>query len=240
MQYFGGKSRIAKKLVSFLESERKENQIFVDMFTGGINIVSKMSGLREAYDNHEPLIRLYQELQNGFLLPDSITESEYLDIKLNRNNDKYPKALTGFVGFGCAFAGKYFKGYARNTRRDNYCLAAKKSVLKKIQKCPKETVLFELYDYRNKDFENKLIYCDPPYENTIGYTRGLNKIGTEQFNTDEFWEWVRKQSQKNKVFVSEYNAPDDFECVLAIETKTEMRTKLNGRENRIEKLFKLK
>jgi DNA adenine methylase len=41
----------------------------------------------------------------------------------------------------------------------------------------------------------------------------------------------------NNVIISEYQAPDDFKCIWSKETKTDIRTKDNGKETRIEKLF---
>ena len=77
MQYFGGKAKIAKYIVSYLESVRKENQIFVEPFVGGANIVSQMSGKRKAYDFNEYLIEMYKSVQNGYELPNHVTEEEY-------------------------------------------------------------------------------------------------------------------------------------------------------------------
>ena len=77
MQYFGGKAKISKYIVPYLESVRKENQIFVEPFVGGANIVSQMSGKRKAYDFNEYLIEMYKGVQNGYELPDSLTEEEY-------------------------------------------------------------------------------------------------------------------------------------------------------------------
>ena len=42
MQYFGGKARIAKDIVSVLNEYRKPNQLFVEPFCGGINITCLM------------------------------------------------------------------------------------------------------------------------------------------------------------------------------------------------------
>ena len=52
------------------------------------------------------------------------------------------------------------------------------------------------YAYRDGD----VVYCDPPYKNTMGY--GI------RFNSDAFWEWARTRSFP--VYVSEYQAPEDF------------------------------
>lgn len=110
MQYFGGKAKIAKYIVSYLESVRKEGQVFVEPFVGGASIISKMSGDRKAFDYNEYLIEMYKGAQSGYELPDYISEEQYKYIKENRDEDK---VLTGFVGFGCSFAGKWFGGICK-------------------------------------------------------------------------------------------------------------------------------
>lgn len=37
---------------------------------------------------------------------------------------------------------------------------------------------------------------------------------------EEFYEWVKKASVNNIVLISEYNMPDEFECIWYKETKT--------------------
>ena len=71
--------------------------------------------------------------------------------------------------------------------------------------------------------KNALIYCDPPYAGTTKYRFG-------SFDSNSFWQWCRDMSKKgNTVIVSEYNAPDDFNCIWSKETKTDIRTKANGK-----------
>ena len=56
---------------------------------------------------------------------------------------------------------------------------------------------YEDYEFREGD----VVYCDPPYQGTgAPYNRG--------FDNDKFWEWVRTRNYP--VYVSEYNAPEDF------------------------------
>lgn len=51
---------------------------------------------------------------------------------------------------------------------------------------------------------------------------------------------MRLWSKNNDVYISEYVAPDDFECVLEIPTKIDIRNRDNKMERRVEKLFKHK
>ena len=86
--------------------------------------------------------------------------------------------------------------------------------------------------YENLDFINALIYCDPPYQGTSGYKTGA-------FDHDRFFEWCRQQAKKNIVFVSEYNAPDDFIEVWRGEVKTNFASQRKAAtHNAVEKLFR--
>ena len=64
--------------------------------------------------------------------------------------------------------------------------------------------------------EGAIIYCDPPYKGTAEYSEG-------SFNHDEFWNWVRLVSKKNKIYISEYNAPDDFISLLSFAQKSALQ-----------------
>ena len=226
IQYFGGKAKIAKYIVSFLESHRKENQIYIEPFVGGANIVSKMTDKRYAYDLNEYLIEMYKGVQNGYELPDTLSEEQYQYIKNHKDEDKI---LTGFVGFGCSFAGKWFGGYARDHNGRNYCKNAKNSIIKQFPYI--KDVIFECKDYKILNPHNCLIYCDPPYQGTTKYT------GVPDFDSNEFWSIMRRWSIDNDVYISEYNAPNDFISVLTIPTKTDIRDTNNKNIKRIEKLF---
>jgi hypothetical protein len=66
----------------------------------------------------------------------------------------------------------------------------------------------ELYseDYQGIEIpQGAIIYCDPPYLGRASYQ-------VDDFEHDTFWEWAR--SQQNPIYVSEYQAPEDFVKVL--------------------------
>lgn len=226
MQYFGGKQRISKHIIKVLNQYRNDNQPLVEPFVGGCNIISKMSGEKYCYDINKYLIEMYKAIQSGWIPPTTITEEEYNYIKNNKDENK---ALTGFVGIGCSYSGKWFGGYARNNTGRNYCLNAHNSIMKQANEI--KEIKFDCKDYRELNIEGCLIYCDPPYKNTTKYSI----IG--DFNTDEFWNTMRKWSKNNTVIVSEYEAPDDFKCILEIQTKTDIKCTGNKKEERTEKLF---
>jgi DNA adenine methylase len=187
---------------------------------------------------------MYKALQSGWQPPLEVSEQEYKEIKFQE-----PSALRSFIGFGASFSGKFFGGYARNGRGDdyvknaynslepkigrNYALNAANSLKKKMRANKFFETKFECIDFLTHDWSEKhgVYYLDPPYFGTTGYTH--------KFDNKLFWEKVRELSKNNIVICSEYKAPNDFECVLEIPTKTDMRTK-NGQEVRIEKLFRLR
>lgn len=229
MQYFGGKQRIAKQLVSFLKPYQEGYQGFFEPFVGGCNIIPEMSGKRIAGDVNGYIIEMYKALQQGWLPPQSMSEEQYQYIKEHKSEKP---ALTGFTGIGCSYSGKWFGGFARNATGRNYCLNAYNSVVKLSVRL--HGITFMCLNYKNVAPKDFLIYCDPPYSGTCGYT------AAGSFDTEHFWNTMRKWSRNNLVFISEYTAPDDFECVWQTETKLDIRDKDNVKQTRTEKLFRVK
>ena len=87
--------------------------VLVSLFCGACNVEAKVKGYDEIIcnDNQPYLIALFKALQDGYDLPEVITEEDYHYVKDHK--DENP-ALTGFVGFACSFGGKWFGGYARD------------------------------------------------------------------------------------------------------------------------------
>lgn len=231
MRYMGSKRRIAKHILPIMLEKRLEGQCWVEPFVGGANLIDKVGGWRIGNDNNFYLIELFKAIQNGWIPPNECSEEEYYHIK--RNKDNYPPCLVGFIGFGCSFGGAFMRGYARSKKTRNYCIGAKNNILKQ-----KENIIgvqFHHGDYKELNIPNKsLIYCDPPYENTEKYST------SESFNHKEFWQWCRnKKSEGHTVFVSEYNAPDDFECVKEIEITVNLDARVEAKK-KVEKLFTIK
>ena len=88
-------------------------------------------------------------------------------------------------------------------------------------------------DYRTFNPEpGTLVYCDPPYANTTGYSLG-------GFNHDEFWKTMRSWSSNGAVvLVSEYDAPEWAEEVWSRGALQSLR-KNDNRTAAVEKLFKV-
>lgn len=233
LQYFGGKARIASDIAKIINKYKKEEQVFLSPFVGGGWVEQYIEGKKILCDKHTYLIKMYKALQNGWLPPTELSKEEYMYIKDNQDEKPY---LTGFVGFGCSYSGKWFGGYAKNKTSRNYCLNAYNSTQKKIDNGVLDNSEFRCCDYKELNPENMMVYCDPPYKGTTQY----DKVIVGEFNHDEFWEMMREWSKKNIVLVSEYEAPDGFETVWQKETKLDIRDKNNKKQKRIERLFKYK
>lgn len=230
MQYMGGKSRISKQIAEVLNSAINKDTPFVSLFCGSCTIESKVQAdVKILNDKHPYLIAMWKALQNGWTPPDVVTKEEYYHVKANM--DENP-ALTGFVGFGCSFGGKWWGGYAKCKRGDDYCGQAKRGLLKDFTGVQSAT--FTCLDYKDvKIPDGAVVYCDPPYSNTTGYT-----VGT--FDTDEFWDYMRQLSKRCEVYISEESAPDDFECIWSKEKVRTLEKNDNVGRVKVEKLFKYK
>ena len=177
------------------------------------------------------LISVLQGLANGWKPPKEISEEIYKDIKTNR--DDYTKETVGFVGFACSYAAKWFGGYCRgkNSKGEprNYIMEAYRNCMKQAPKL--SGISFFICDYRELVIPQKsIIYCDPPYRNTTKYR--------SSFDHEFFWDWCReKTSNGHNVFVSEYSAPADFECLWSKEINSSL-TRETGSKKGTEKLFK--
>lgn len=206
MKYMGSKNRISKYIAPIIQSAIDDNHIetFVDAFVGGANLIDKIQCKnRIGNDIHKELIAMWKALQEGKQPPEHISEELYNDVKNNR--DKYEDWLVGYVGFHASFGARYFNGYARDrqTGRDlpNEAYRNTMTQLPKVQ-----DVTFYCGDYKALNPHNSVVYCDIPYE-------GTTKYKTAPFKYDEFWQWCRDISEDNIVFVSSYEAPDDFDCL---------------------------
>lgn len=228
MKYMGSKNRIAKHLLPIMlaECEKRNIDRWVEPFVGGANMIDKVPDTFEriGYDLNDHVIHALIDIRdNANGLPDAVSENEYKSYK-----GLPPQAITSLIRFGASFGGKFENGYARRNGLSMWgeCVRNSKKQSPKIQ-----NVQFICDSYENLNFKNALIYCDPPYQGTSGYKTGA-------FDHDKFFEWCRMQAKSNIVFVSEYNAPDDFECVWQGEIKTNFASqRKSATHNAVEKLF---
>lgn len=231
MRYFGGKVRIAKQISDYLNQYVTQYTQYAEPFCGSCNVATKINiASKHLNDKNKYVIAMFKALQTGWLPPDFVSEEDYQFVK---NNIDLDMALTGFIGHGCSFAGKFFGGYAHDNCERNYALEGKNSLFKKMPLL--KTAVFTNRDFQDLNYNNFLIYADPPYKNTTPY----NKKVTGIFPYDDFLIWVKKQSRCNLIFISEYkhNVPEDATIVLEIPSKTDIRGSANKQISTTEVLW---
>lgn len=212
MKYLGGKHKIGKLIADFLTEECPPNEVtgYLEPFCGSLGVFKNMTdnGYKKCIgaDIQPDLIEMWELLQkNSLKIPNNINEKEYNKLKIAKS----PNAMKAIAGFGLSFGGKYFAGYSQkwvgNSGRNFF--EEFKTSIKKIQPLiTKDNVIFLNKSYTEFKPNNMLIYCDPPYKFTQGYSTG-------DFNHDKFWETMREWSKNNYVFISEETAPSDFKVV---------------------------
>ena len=240
MKYMGSKNRIAKFILPIMlaDAEKQGLKTFVDCFVGGGNIIDKVpsSFKRIGYDLNPHVIEAMKTIRdNPHSLPDTLAEEEYRNIK---GTDPHP--INSFLRFVCSFGSRFDEGYARTYNPDgslkSHAAMGKRSAIK--QSANLQGVIFEKLSYEQVEFtEPSLIYCDIPYKGTKWYRANL----VPKFDHDKFFDWCRqKKAEGHTVFVSEYNAPDDFEVVWQGEVKTNFAsTRKAATHVAVEKLFKV-
>lgn len=231
----GSKWQIAKHILPIILEGRKDGQYYAEPFCGGCNVIDKVPGNRIANDSNPYLIAMWEALSWGWDPPKTISREHYLDVRTcyKQNSDEYPMHYIGWVGFTGSFNGTFFGAYTGHSVMDaregviDYIGRAARNILAQVP-------LLDGAQFTNRSYAdmsippNSIIYCDPPYEGVSKYAYSIDH--------ENFWGWCReKVAEGHKVFVSEYNAPDDFICVW--DQKLRAGVNSGGGKQAIEKLF---
>ena len=237
MKYIGSKNRLSKELAPIIQSYiTKDTKGYLEPFVGGANMIDKIKcDNKIGCDIHTELIELLKYVQVNYdELPLTISEEEYNNVKNNKDN--YPKWYVWLVGFCCGFGAKYFGGYARATKEDK--ITPRDMPGEAIANLKKQSPKLKDIKFINCSFldlpidkvKGYVIYCDPPYRNTIKYS-------DEVFPYELFYDWCRELSKHNTVLISEYDMPNDFTCIWEKVTKVNFDSNREQSSKRVEKLF---
>ena len=223
MRYLGGKSRIAKHIVEQITKKTTSKEVW-EPFCGGAAVTLEFArkGFKvHASDTFPGLCNMHKASCNGFRLPMGCTDEMRREAKYK--TDPFAIALR----FGLGFGGNYSSGIARPP--DLYATQFNRH-------CERLTEHSESIEWKECDYRavsptpGNILYCDPPYKGTTEYE-------IKGFDHDIFWDWVRSQTLRGvHVFMSEFSATLDIECVWSLERKV-------GIDNRhkcqmhVEKLF---
>ena len=202
--YQGGKLRHGQRIadvITRITNERLPNHDGIVVPFAGMLHVARRLPFRcpmQVSDISSDIVAFWSELQAGWEPPSEISSDEYHQLR-----KQPPSALKTFACFACSYNGKEWGGY-----RPRKLEGCRNRVLQAREQFQLAEVLsaFVFPDWPIPT--NKVVYLDPPYRN--------NRIGGRfaKFDTEAFWkrarEWV---DAGNLVFVSEWEAPDDWECV---------------------------
>jgi DNA adenine methylase len=214
----GGKFTLATHLLPFV-LETKPTRI-IEPFLGGGNFMVR--AFKEGYtgeyiagDYDKDNSFMWKCVLEGWLpkYEDQPSREEYTEMK-NAAFSENP--LRGFVrsvgSFGSIPWGGYALGvvYDRNPE-ENIWKSACNSMKRDSNFVKDKNIAIiggDYSTYAEYITPDSVVYCDPPYSATTGYTKG------ETFDHIRFWDTVREWSKTCPVYVSELTAPDDFVSVF--------------------------
>lgn len=229
----GSKARIAKYLLPIILKDRKEGQWYVEPFVGGANMIDKVCGNRIGADSNKAVIdalifiRDYVTPKNN----DEYSESDYIKDSAMARLGGDIDGLASYALIAFSFGAKWVGGWSRgkNSKGEN-----RDYVTEQHKASEKQRPLLKYVNLVNSTYGDlgippeSIIYCDPPYAGTTKYK--------DDFNHDEFWQWCREKcAEGHQVFISEYNAPDDFVCIWSKEIQSGLNT--NTTKKGVERLF---
>lgn len=214
MSYQGGKQQIGKKIhevISILEEYLYDEKLdYIEPFVGFCGVIKHFAVESDrkcfATDLNKDIILMWKALQKGWKPPTKCSKNYYENLKVSNKNS----AERGFIGVACSYAGIFFVGYRGhqtfNGKQVSSAAMTSRSILKITEKI-KNVNFMNPMSYTRLRPNNKLIYCDPPYES--------NKYPSKffEFDSEKFWNTMRKWSKNNLVVVSERNAPKDFKKI---------------------------
>jgi DNA adenine methylase len=215
-RYHGGKQlngrRLATYMLEFL-SEGATYDGYCEPFCGMLGVYRHMYPALDsdanqkfflAGDINASVIEMWKKAQTGWTPPATCSESDFMKMKY----DGQVSAEKGFLGHQLSFGGVYFASYIGRYGGQIYHASAANKVQELATAMPKikfETCPYEDYSH----LKNFIIYCDPPYKGTTQRYQNEQRQGLS-FDHEQFWDWVRRMSTDNIVFVSEYASPNDF------------------------------
>lgn len=150
---------------------------------------------------------------------------------MRQHREDYEDWYLGFVGFCSTFGAKYFGGYGKD--KGGKRSISNERIRNVKRQAPKLIgIHFECADFRTIEIpKNSVVYCDPPYCNTVKYK------GSGKFPYEEFYDWCRENSKHSKILISEYSMPDDFKVIWEKEQTITLDSNRTKGSLRIERLF---
>ena len=233
----GSKARIAKHILPIILKDRVDGQWYVEPFVGGGNIIDKVKGNRKGADSNPHVVIALAFIRDGATPKNNkeFTEDSYnLAAKTAREGGlkNYKDGVYCYALIAFSFGAKWIGGWSRgkNSKGEDRDYVAEQHRASLKQKPLLQSVWLEHCSYSELSIpDNSIIYCDSPYKGTTGYK--------DEFDHDHYFDWCREMTKKgHQVFISEYNAPDDFKCIWQQELSVSV-ARSGKQKTAIEKLF---
>lgn len=242
MRYQGGKfwqrKQIKQAIMKDLEG-RELSGTYIEPFIGGGAMAAVMGNeFNHAHysDTHPDLMMMWEAVHSGEMDTENIhhpSREEYNELR-----HAEPSAYRGLIGFSASFGGGWFKGFICSEKRHKDVDCSVSATARRIKgdiitMSGQESTTFYHRDYRDVIVkEGDVIYCDPPYVNTHGYSVG-------EFDTLLFWNTMREWADLGAyVYVSEYNGPDDIP-VICEQSKNTTLAGMRYMRKVIDKLYRV-
>jgi site-specific DNA-adenine methylase len=220
-RYHGGKNKQGKLIADIINVDLEKNfKCYCEPFCGMLGVYRHISNdpnlIYLAGDTNKSVILMWKKAQEGWTPPsEPVSREEFWTLKSNGESS----AEKGFIGCVYAYAGNYFHSYNNFEKRKN----VPANNAKKINKIATESVVNRV-DFKHGDYtqfshlRNTIIYCDPPYQNSVWYKDDEYLWKYRPFDHDKFWQWIKTMNDPefgNLIFVSEYTEPPiPYEIVL--------------------------
>lgn len=234
MQYMGGKAKIAKRLVQAIMDDGAPNDQWFEPFMGGGNVLEHAAPrfkLSIGMDAHPDLMMMWQAAAMGCTFPPFVSRELY---ESHRHERVSP--LRGFMGFGASFGGKWYGGYGVSPRDGEVCRASFRSVTRQGVAFQKNEVILlrHLVGDVSPD-PGAVVYCDPPYSGTTGYSTG-------SFNHPKLFETLKRWAADGcHVYLSEYTIPEHIpHKVIWSREKRNVLEKGDNQRIAVEHLYRIK
>lgn len=215
MGYLGGKYKIRYQVSEYINALSPKT--YLEPFCGYAWVGERVRAKHRFFsDLNQDLILMWQGLLKGWKPPEHVSEELYLSLR-----HAEPSALRGFAGTACAFGCVWFGGYARDPKNPkNFARTGSRQLVRRINSMRHNSEFhYRGYIEAMDAVKADVIYLDPPYANTSEY-----KGAGERFDSDAFWEEVRRRSDgRRRILVSEYAAPADFSIVLKAQSRMGLR-----------------
>lgn len=230
MQYIGGKFKVAKELAGIISLFSPK--VYWEPFVGAGNVIQYVqSPVKIGSDIDLHIVSYLECVRDGWLPPVDISEPEWRFWKGYTPVTRECYATRAAVGYGSSFGGRFFEGYARDSRR------AYPTSRATYNQSVKQAPMLQGIQFRALSYFQEIpvgvdvVYCDPPYA-------GTKPVGTrEPFNSEVFWLWCQALVAFGvTVLVTEFTAPPFAREIWSREKYTDLR-RTDGKEVMTERLF---